>query len=168
MECMKYCPPTDHSGHEYYIPVVVKNKDYLMGYLSGIECAKDLIEDIMDKFDVDVDLGSVDMFLDSSRFNDILENGKRESDMSKDELKAYRMGVFQEILERMSSKTPENDVDDDRILKVECTCGYGYYSWKSYKDIPSSNVKCSNCGNILIDYTNMNDYEFEYDGGTND
>jgi hypothetical protein len=165
MVCMRYNPPIDSKGKPYYVPVATKNRDYLIGYLNGIETAKELIKDVMESINIDVDLGPIDVVLDSTRYNDILENGKRESEMTEDELKEYILDIVQDVTCKIDSTSEENNIDNDSILSLECTCGYGFYSWKKFEDIPYETFRCSNCGNVIIDYTNVNDYEFEYDGG---
>lgn len=32
---MYYTPPKDENGNPYYVLIVAKNKDYLLGYLKG-------------------------------------------------------------------------------------------------------------------------------------
>lgn len=162
---MKYNPPKDSNGNPYYIPVVTKNRDYLLGYLFGIETVKDLMSDVMDAADLDIDLGPIDVILDSTRYNNILEGGKRESDMSDSELKEYILNIVENVTARLNSESEENGIKSTDVLTLECSCGFGYYSWKTYSDIPTETYKCSNCGKVIIDYTDIDDYKFEYDGG---
>ena len=162
---MKYIPPKDEHGTPYYVPIVAKNKDFLLGYLHGLETAQEVIEDVMGSIDVKVDLGPVDVILDSTRFNDILENGKRESEMTENELKSYFFDIMEEITTKLTEQNSENDVFNDVVLKVECSCGFGFNSWEDLSDIPETNFLCQNCGKVLIHYTNVNEYEYEYDEG---
>lgn len=162
---MKYNAPKDESGNLYYVPVVAKNKDYLVGYINGIKAFKTTLSDALTSLNMDIDLGPYDIVLDSGRFNDVLENGKRESEMSDDEFITYVTSLVNEISAKIDSGEVENNVTYDTVLAVECVCGLGYYSWDSTDDIPEERFVCSNCGKVVIDYTNKDDSEFEFDGG---
>jgi len=162
---MKYISPKDEHGNPYYVPIVAKNKDFLIGYLKGLETAKDIIEEVMESIDIKVDLGPVEIVLDSTRFNDLLENGKRESEMTDDELKSYFYDIMEEISTKLTETNSENGVFDNTVLKVECSCGFEFKSWEDLEDVPETNFLCRNCGKILIHYTNVNEYEYEYDEG---
>ena len=162
---MKYDAPKDESGNLYYVPVVAKNKDYLIGFIKGIQTFKHTLADALETLNMDVDLGPYDIILDSGRFNDVLENGKRESEMSEDEFVKYVSSLVDEISAKIDSGDVENNITDGSILKVECVCGLGFYAWDSTDDIPDERFICSNCGKVVIDYTNKDDSEFEFDGG---
>ena len=165
---MYYKAPTQN-GTPYYVPIVAKNKEFLIGYLCGIGDGKNLIEDAMKSIKIDLDLGPVDTLLDSTRFNDILENGKRESEMSEKELRKYIYDIVEDITARMDDENSENNIENDNVLEVECTCGIGYYAWRSFEKIPEESFKCTNCGKVLIDYTGHYGYEYEFqEGDTND
>ena len=162
---MKYNAPLDNNGKPYYIPVVAKNRDYLVGYLDGLDITKKMITEIMEQLNIEIDMGPIDVILDSTRFNDVLDNGKRESETTDDELKDYINEMVEDITVRMSSKNQENNIESKNILDLECSCGYGFYSWDSNVGIPHDSVQCANCGKYLIHYTNNDDYVYEYDGG---
>jgi len=160
---MNYIPPKDEYGNEYYVPVVCKNKDFLIGYIRGLDMAKEMINDSLTSVDINIDLGPMDVILDSTRFNDILINGKHESDMTDEELKQYITDIVEEVTDKFDTDNIENNVyDDDEILNLECSCGLGFYSWQEYEKIPKESFKCDNCGKILIHYTGDYDYEYEY------
>ena len=161
---MLYNAPRDKNGKAYWIPVVIKNKDYLMGYIKGVECVEGLLSDSLKSMGVDIDFNVADMFLDSSRFNDVLEDGRRESEISDDERKEFLINLVKEKLDRTASGHVENDIKYTDPLAVDCTCGLGFYSWK-WDEIPSETFKCEICNKILIDYTNHNDFEYQFDGG---
>ena len=161
---MYYTAPIDENGNPYYVPIVVKSRDYLLGYIAGLNTAKDIITDVLDTININVDLGSMDVVLDSTRFNDILENGKHESDMSESELKEYFLDIMQDVSDKLTSTNSENDIFDDVVLKAECSCGLGFYYWKNIESIPHESFKCSNCGKVLIHYTEIDDYDYEYEG----
>jgi hypothetical protein len=159
---MKYDAPKDIDGHPYYVPVVTKNRDYLMGYISGLDTAKDMIKDVLASININVDLGAIDVLLDSTRFNDILENGRYESEMTDKEKKDYIFDIVEEVTEKLKHSSTENNVLDDAKLRVECSCGLGFYFWDEVTDIPKSNFSCHNCGKILIHYTGIYDGDFKY------
>lgn len=165
---MKYTPPTDDNGNPYYVPVVAKNRDFLTGYLKGLMATKDILNDVMTSLNINIDVGPIDAVLDSTRFNDILENGKRESDMTEDELNDYIMNIVTEVTNKMVTNNPENNIYDDDILTLECSCDYGFLSLSDVEKIPHENCVCPYCGKILIHYTGIDDYQYEFDGGKND
>ena len=164
---MKYTPPVDVEGEPYYVPIVSKNKDTLVGYINGLNTSKDIVNDVMDAMDIDIDVCPIDVILDSTRFNDILENNKRESEMTKEELDEYIESIIEGVTAKLQCETKENDIYK-HILRVECSCGFGYYSWDNIEDIPDENFICKNCGKILIHYTGAHGHEYEFDGGNND
>lgn len=161
---MLYNAPKDENGKSYWVPVVIKNRDYLMGYIKGVGVVEDLLKESLESMGVHIDFNVVDMFLDSSRFNDVLEDGRRESEISDDDKREFLINVIKDKLDRTTTKHVENDVGYTDPLSVECTCGLGFYSWK-WNSIPDETFKCGICGKILIDYTNHNDFEYEFDGG---
>jgi len=161
---MYYDSPTEN-GTPYYIPIVVKDKQFLIGYLQGMNDGKDLVCDVLRYIDIKANFDITDVMLSSSRFNDMLENGKRESEMNADELREYLFGIVKHTSAKSSSNSVENNINYDSVLQVECICGLGYYSWATYEDIPDKNFKCTNCGKTLIHYCNHYDYEYTFQEG---
>lgn len=161
---MKYEAPTK-DGKRYWVPVVCKNRDHLIGYLEGMRLMEDLILDSLEQAGLDIDVSALELFLDSGRFNDILKDGRRESELTDiDKRKLIKEMVETKTL-RMEEEHIENDIEDDiSVLNVECTCGYGFYSWDSLDELPKDIFKCQHCGRIIIDYTGYDDSEFDYDG----
>jgi hypothetical protein len=149
----------------YWVPIVVKNRDFLVGYIKGFNLIKEMVEESAKKLDMDLDFGEVDLCLDSSRFNDVIGDGRHERDLSENELNEYYKSEIERKISKMSIKHPENqkNVFDD-VLTVECNCGLGIYSYKHYNDIPDKPVNCQICGKKIIDYTQYDDSEFEFDG----
>lgn len=166
---MFYKPERDSNGKPYYVPIVVKNKDYLIGYIQGIRDGKDFMTDILNYLNIDLDVNSIktDFILDSTRFNDILSNGKRENEMSEEELKEYFYDMIENVVSNTFYENSENNIESDYIFDVECTCGLGYYAWKDYNDLPDETFKCVNCGKTLIHYTGeyCHNLEYDYTGG---
>lgn len=161
---MKYRTPKVN-GKKYWVPVVVKNKDYLAGYLEGMSLMGDMIIDSLQKNGIEINTNEIELFLDSSRFNDILKDGRRESELSDTEKKKMLYEIIEEKMTRVKEHHVENNIEnDDSVLSIECLCGYGFYSWETVYDIPDKKFDCVHCGRRLIDYTKKDDYEFEYDG----
>jgi len=164
---MKYTSPI-RNKKPYWVPIVVKNRDYLIGYLSGKKLIEMTITDIIKTLNINFNFKDIDLFLDSSRFNDILMDGRREHELNAEERKKYFMKMFDEKMTSLNNYHVENTVNYKDVLSVECSCGYGFYSWSKYKDIPVKRFHCDNCGRVLIDYTDIDDFEIEYDGGENE
>lgn len=157
------CPVIN--GKPYWVPIVVKNRDFLIGYIRGGIDREFLFKDVMKSHGIDVENAGEDVFLDSSRFNDVLENGKRESELSDAELNAYYEEMVKEKIQKMEDHHPDNEhVFDDCFLTIECQCGLGYYSFKEENDIPKEKFVCAQCQRILIDYTGHDDEDYEFDG----
>jgi len=160
---MKYKAPTIN-GKKYWVPVVVKNKDHLVGYLEGMKIMEDMILDALYQNGIDVNIDSMELFLDSLRFNDILQDGRRESELKPDEKKQMLVDLVDNKLKKINDPHVENNIDDDSVLSIECLCNLGYYSWNNVYDIPNDKFYCVHCGRLLIDYTNIDDSEFDFDG----
>jgi len=137
---------------DYFVPVVVKNRDYLVGFLNSLN---------------NFSLGSskFDFVLNESsvKFNDILPGGVRRREIDLEQqinlMIDYRlkMSVVEDVESIVDSE------EDDKYLELNCECG-NYVSFDSATDIPTHSYKCDICGKVLIDYTNTNDEDFIYDG----
>jgi hypothetical protein len=162
---MKYTPPIV-DGKVQWVPIVVKSKDYLVGYISGFHLLKNIVLDSLEENGIKIDLRGIDLCLDSSRFNDVLENGKRESECSDTEIKEYFRSIIQHKIAMVKEKHPDNDTSilNECFLEIDCPCGLGVYMIKTPKQIPETPMKCKVCGNILIDYTDKYDDEIDFDG----
>ena len=75
---LKYDPPKDKNQKPYWVPIVAKNKDYLIGFLDGVHIALDML---------DASFIGLQIALGSDRLNDILPDGRRISNLSKTEFK---------------------------------------------------------------------------------
>lgn len=135
----------------YFVPIVVKNRDYLLGFLNAL-----------DNFTIGQSKTDVVLTQSSAKFNDILPGGLRRRNMSLENqiqvMIDYRMNMS--VLENPEE---EKEFEDDIFLEVNCECG-NYASFKSAEDIPAHSFVCELCGKHLIDYTNRNDSDFVYDG----
>jgi len=160
---MHYTPP-EFKGNPQWVPIVVKNKDFLVGYISGLNLIQDLMLDALENSDIDVDLRGISLCLDSSRFNDVLENGKRESECSDEEIQKYYKDMVEEKINMVEEKHPDNTGFENCFLEVECPCGLGIYMFKTPDEVPEIPFKCQVCGRTVIDYTGYPDSSFKYDG----
>jgi hypothetical protein len=155
-----YIPPTDENGKFYWVPVVIKNKDYLLGFLTGMESAMIALQ-IYEELNPS---------LGSERFNDILPDGRRIGNMSRSEFKDH---VKTSILDEQESllvreNHPDHNPDVlDYFFHVSCYCG-NFYGFHEPEDIPEENLHCDWCDKILFHYTNKDDTDFQYDGSEND
>lgn len=162
---MKYSPPKDENGTPYYVPIVAKNRDTLIGYIRGIADGKDIMTDVLESIDIKLDLGPMDVVLDSTRFNDLLQNGKYESDMKDEELQSYIYDIVGELTDKMTDDNSENNIKSENVLAIECVCDLGYYAWDSLDKIPHETFKCGECGKVLIHYSGDFDYDYDYHEG---
>ena len=161
---MRYTSP-QLNEKPYWVPIVCKNRDYLIGYLNGVGMRDFTYTDMLKSINVNLDVDDLDLFLDSSRFNDLMQNGKRERDLSKKEKQELFTVLFKAKMELLNRTHEENHIEYDDILSIECECGLGFYAWMDYEDIPHKNFECTECNRMLINYTDVNDYEYEFDGG---
>jgi ferredoxin-like protein FixX len=163
---MKYKPPKIE-GKPYWVPIVVKSKDHLIGYIEGVNLMEEILFDTLKNLNIEFEFTDLDLFLDSSRFNDIMEDGRRQSELNDIDKKQILMDIVNEKREHSSDPHVENKTEYVDFLSIECCCGLGYYSWQNAHDIPAENTTCSECGRVIIDYTGHNDHEYEYDHGEN-
>ena len=163
---MQYLSPLQEVIN-YYVPNVIKNKEMLVEIIAEIQASHELTSHICNTLDFPIgemiELNSYDsdnMMVASDRFNDILPDGRIESEMSESERKAYLEDIIKSAYDKMMCE--DNNVALDCALKTSCECGLGHYTWKTIKDIPSESFSCLECGNVLIDYTNHDEWEFEF------
>jgi len=149
-----------------WVPIVVKNKDYLVGYIEGIQLISEIVTGVLNNHKISIDLSCVDPCIDSSRFNDILENGKREADCSNEYLKKYYENIVKNRIELLNDTHPENkgEFENEIFFQIQCNCGLGIYIFKTANEIPEEPLKCSNCGRTIIDYTGCTDDKIEFEG----
>lgn len=162
---MRYRPPQiDNKAH--WVPIVAKDRDWLIGYISGIQMIETLVLETLKQNGIDIDLRGIDLCLDSSRFNDILENDKRESECSKEEIKKYYKDMVEEKMSVIKEHHPDNnnEIFSNCFLEVECSCGFGIYTFKTPQDISDKPFICQVCGRTVIDYTYRDDEDFDFDG----
>ena len=132
---------------EYYVPVVVKSRDYLCGFIDNLNLLSDVVS-----FDPSI--------LDSSRFTEYLYDDQKRSEVTLEELKEItsRHKESFEVKENENEKSSEKD-----YFNVSCSCG-NFYSFKHPIELPEHNLKCGICEKLLVDYTGVDDYRYDYSG----
>ncbi len=146
----EFNPPKDKDGNIYWIPVVAKNRDYLLGYIDSYKLLASVY---------DVPLSEISKTISSDRFNDILSDGTSISGMTKEELKEKVKNIIFKV-DRSDNDENDESIYDEYLLNLDCSCGM-FYGFKEYKEIPFKNMACPQCGKLLIYYTYMNDFDFE-------
>jgi len=153
------------NGKPIWVPIVAKNRDFLIGYISGINLIQELLIESLHEQGIEIDLKGIELCLDSTRFNDILENGKRESECTEQEIFNYYKELVQRKINMVKETHPDNGtVFSKCFLEVECECGLGVYSFDTPDSIPEKPLICQICGKTIIDYSEHNDSEYSFDG----
>lgn len=159
---IKYKPPKDSKGNVLWVPIVVKNKDYLIGFLDSMHIASTLY---------DIPGTELVASLSSDRLNDVLPDGRRIGKISKKEFKTYIKGMMDKTKEL--SVLSQNNADfspkilNDYFLTIDCSCG-NFYAFSSVAELPEDSFDCGICKKRLIDYTERDDEEYEFDGDPGD
>lgn len=151
--------PVDEYGNPYWIPVVAKNKDWLVGCLYGYHSCGVQINSAMNLNGIDLNFQITEFPINSYRYNNILQTGQDSSKISTKELEEYFNNINNQTMMRTAVEHTENQVPIS-FLKADCTCGLGFYSWENEQEIPDTNFKCSNCGKLVILYTNIDECDF--------
>lgn len=152
-------PPTDENNNPYWIPVVVKDKSYLLGFIEAFR----IIHELSNPHKIELELT-----LSSDRFNDILMDGSRIQNLTREQLKdKIRNIMFPET-------TPEDHTENSQeilkeyLLNVSCPkCGM-FYGFKTEEEIPKTDFKCNICNRYVLMYTNKNDDYFDFYGQQGD
>lgn len=134
---------------DYYVPIVVKSRDFLLGFLDAFRGLSHMIDN--DNF----------RMLDSRRLNEVLPDDSKRSEHSPEEIKE----IIQEHKDSLNVKENEKDEpkEDDIYLSLNCTCG-NYYEFVHPRQLPEKPLKCDLCERLLIDYTGFDDTYYEYNG----
>ena len=163
---MRYASPM-FEGKEQYVPIVMKNKDSLIGFIQGIQDYYDAVSPTLEEMELEELLFSPGLTviydLSSRKYNDIMPDGRRESLLTKSEMKKMITDLLEEI--EAAQESNEDDTEYEDVLTISCPCGLGHYSWKKYEDIPRSNTKCDICGRYIIHYTEIDDWDIDYEEG---
>lgn len=143
-----------------FVPIVCKNRDYLIGFL---DCASNI------SFDGDLENDMV-LTLSSLRFTDYLPDGSRKRHHDKETITQI-LTDYRESMRIHESVDDEMSEDSDSVipplLKLHCSCG-NYIEFATELDIPKHSHRCDLCSKYLIDYTFRDTYEFVYDGDLDD
>jgi len=157
---MIYNAPLTRNNTPYWVPIVIKNRDTLVGYLEGV------IGAVMN---YDVPIGSLIESLSSERFNDIsrTDSGKRLGKMTNDELYDYFYDIISRAHEEISHPEQEEGLLKEYEFGVTCACG-NWYGFHSVNDIPEEKIVCQLCDKLVIDYINVDDDYYGFDGNAID
>ena len=151
---LKFNAPVDENQQAIWIPIVAKNRDYILGYIDAWKIMSEVYE-----------LPMSDMLhaLGSDRFNDVMPDGSRMQDLSKKDLKEKIKNI---MLKPSRSEHIENtsDIYYENELVIECPGCRMVYMFKELIDIPKVNFGCSCCNRALIMYHHHDDDELTYDG----
>ena len=155
---MVYSAPLDENGKPYWVPIVVKSKEYLFGFLDSMVFSTQL---------GDLDYNAMLFTLSSDRFNDVLQSGERMSDMSDERFKKHVKGLLIKDAEHETLKESNTEFAEDILgnyyLPLNCSCG-NFHGFLTPYDLPDEQFECDLCGKVLIEYTGLGDDEFIYDG----
>ena len=152
-----YNPPKDENGNPLWVPIVIKNRDQLIGFIDGVNMTASIYN---------VDRESLFYTLSSERFNDTTTDDKKLRDMSDSEFYEHAKNVIENGYDRLSaleSKDNESASLNDFCLTLQCACG-NFVGFKDYDKIPTHDINCDVCGRKIIQYTNDEDDFYAYDG----
>lgn len=151
-----YKSPLNSKGKEQFVPVVVKNYDYLVGFIEGY-LNSSLIND------GNLIYKDWTLLLSSERFNDVTVKDKKLSKMTKREIVDYVKDIMLSDIEKQSHDECTEDILTDYYFSVSCQCG-NFHGFNNHSEIPRQTMKCDVCGRVLIHYTKKDDAYFVYDG----
>jgi len=147
--------PLDENNNPYWVPIVTKDKSYLLGFINAYRFVADLHG--MPPSDLIIALSS-------DRFNDIMIDGSRIHKSTKKQLKEkFKKWYYDEDRESDHSENDEN-ILDEYFLSISCPNCNMFYAFKNDKEIPDVDFKCATCGQTLISYTYESDDYFDFDG----
>jgi len=150
--------PVNSDGNPYWIPIVVKNKSYLLGFINSYQFISDIY---------DISVKDIEIAISSDRLNDVLMDGTRIQTLTRKELKEkLKFLYFTEVKENH----PENNTNilNQYYLSVSCVnCGM-FYGFKNEAEVPEKDFTCDVCGNSLIMYVDEYDDYFSFDGNSGD
>ena len=147
--------PLDENNKPYWIPIVVKDKSYLLGFINAYHFICDVRGYEGDKIELEMALGS-------DRFNDVLTDGSRIKNLNREQLKKKIKKIY---FDNETNNHPENSegILNQYYLSFSCNCGM-FFAFKEENEIPEEDFKCVTCGRTLISYVHENDDYFNFDG----
>jgi len=150
--------PIDKEGNPYWIPIVIRNKDYLLGFINAYHFISDLHI---------IDINDMEIALSSDRFNDVLINGTRIQSLTRQQLKQTIKKLYFDTPKENHPENKEN-ILNDYYLTINCVnCGM-FYAFKNENEVPENDFVCSTCDRTLISYINESDDYFTFDGDSGD
>lgn len=150
-------PISAETGKRYFVPCVIKNHDALVYHVRGKIMGTN---DTLNQFRI-TDAVDINLEVSSLRFNDILPNGKSYSKLKPNEIAKMHDDNYSDMVSKL--KHPENNVSykDDSFFSLTCPhCG-NYYSFM-INEMPYETFFCGLCERVIIDYTGVDDWEYEY------
>lgn len=149
-----YKSPLNELGRPYWVPIVTKSKDTLVGFIEGAHAAGSISG-----------IGIIDwsVLLSSERFCDVTTQDLRLSEMTKREKKEYIKSILLDGAMKSSSRDFAGDILSEYYFNVSCLCG-GFLGFHSSLEIPDKDLRCNLCNRVIIQYTKKDDDFFEYDG----
>lgn len=158
---MKYKPVMMKDGRIQHVPIVVKNKDVLIGYLRAFGDFLEGVGELLDLNNEEI-LSRITPIMDSSRFNNYIDDGVDASNFTEEQFEEFKKEKLEIV---QGNPHPENDkVDlDVGFFSMDCNCG-NFVVFKTIKEIPNVNFQCDICDRTLIQYIHVDDEEVEVDG----
>lgn len=153
---MKYIPPITKDGKIQHVPIVVKSRDMLVGYLLAYNDMLSDLNGIIDLSDKNI-LDKIAPQLDSSRFNGYIADGIDSSNLNEDQIQD-----LEEDSMDLDEEHPDNkeDILNIKFFSIDCVCG-NFVSFASVKEIPTKDFKCDICDRVLIQYIEVDDDEID-------
>jgi hypothetical protein len=164
MTRIKYPAPRLPDGRIQHVAIVCRNRDTLLGHIMAVQS---ILASVSEAVDIDNDfLAHFDPGLDSSRFNEIIDDGVSGAKMSVKQIREIMDQKIETILNK-EGKHPENkkNILDPGFFSVDCSgCG-NFIRWNNAKEIPHENFRCDICDRMLIHYIHLDDEDIIFDEG---
>lgn len=160
---IKYVPFKTKDGKVQHCPIVTKNRDVLIGHIMATQS---ILESLSGYANLDDKLLTyIDPGLDSSRFNNYLEDGLNCYGMTQEEVNEIMQKRVDDVMDSLNHKDNDKSILDPGFFSVDCQgCG-NFVRWNSAKEIPYENFKCDICERVLVHYIHLDDEDIEFDEG---
>lgn len=164
----KYENPVDENGKPYWVPLVVKNRDTLLGLLLGTVGAETITGRYMLPLENDNIYSSTaysDILFNGEKVSEILEKYNNDEDKANDHVREIYIKKSENITKSVmeQSENKDNSKMYDALIDLECTCGFPI-RFEAFDEIPEEKCHCPMCDKIIIDYTNKEYDNMEYNG----
>lgn len=158
---MKYNPPLTKDGEIQHVPIVMRNRDTLIGYLKAYGDLLSNVGEIIDLSNEEI-VSKLASRLDSSRFNNYIDDGVDSKKMSEEQIEEFKKDRLD--LSRRSIHPENEEVElDIGFFSIDCACG-NFITFKTIKDVPQETFQCDICDRTLIHYIHIDDEDVEFDG----